>query len=274
LLTNIVYSINGATVVSDLVGKTKEGDSVQVSFTVAPGTQPNRYTLVSYTAPGKTFDSATAAQQKIFQVDTGVLGPGNYTLDVRIPNSYYQIDFVIGSAIDPFGPAGSNSFYSAQTRLLSYDNSGTKVMAANASSLSGFVYHDANNNGAFDLGERPIPGASVALAGKDGKNNSVSQAVVTDPDGRYQFTNLPAGAYAITETQPAGYTDGGETLGTSGGSKSNDKFSSINLAASVNGTNYNFGELQTVGSAFAANQTGSTTFWNGTSGQNLIKALN
>ncbi len=274
VLTNIVYVINGTTAVSDLIGKTKEGDTVQVSFTIVPGTQPNRYTLVSYTAPGKTFDWATAAQQKIFQIDTGVFGPGSYTLDVRIPHSYYQVDFVIGSPIEPFGPSGSNIFYSAQARLVSYDNSGTKVMASNASSLSGFVYHDANNNSAFDAGERPIPGAAVALSGKDSKNNTVSQSVVTDVAGRYQFTNLPAGTYTITEAQPGGYTDGSETLGSRGGSKSNDKFSSIWLPASASGTNYNFGEKQTVGAALAANQSGTTGFWNGTSGQSLIKALN
>ena len=121
---------------------------------------------------------------------------------MHIPNSYFQVDFVIGSAIAPFGPAGSNIFYSAQTRLVSYDNGGSKPMASNASSLSGFVYHDANDNGAYDAGERPIPNAVVNLSGKDSKNKSVSQCVVTDSDGRYQFSNLPAGTYTIAETQP------------------------------------------------------------------------
>ena len=274
ILSNIVYVINGTTAVSDLVGKTKEGDTVQVSFTVVAGATPDRYTLVSYTAPGKTFDPATAAQQEIFQMDTGIFGPGSYTLDVRIPHSYFQVDFVIGSAIEPFGPAGSNIFYSAQTRLVSYDNGGSKPMASNASSLSGFVYHDANDNGAYDAGERPIPGAAVNLSGKDSKNKSVSQSVVTDSDGRYQFSNLPAGTYTIAETQPLGYTDGSETLGTRGGSKGNDKFTSIKLAASASGENYNFGEKQTVGSALAGNQTDATSFWAGSSGQNLVKALN
>ena len=77
ILSNIVYVINGTTAVSDLVGKTKEGDTVQVSFTVVAGATPDRYTLVSYTTPGKTFDPATAARQEIFQVDTGIFGPGS-----------------------------------------------------------------------------------------------------------------------------------------------------------------------------------------------------
>ena len=106
VLSNIVYVINGITPVSDLRGTTHEGDTVQVSFTVAAGTQPQRFTLVSYTAPGAAFDANTAAQQKIFDTDTGVFGPGTYTLTVSNPHSYFQVDFVAGSAIDQVGPGG------------------------------------------------------------------------------------------------------------------------------------------------------------------------
>ena len=42
-VANIVYVINGTTAVSNLVGKTREGDTVQVSFTVVPGAQSIRY---------------------------------------------------------------------------------------------------------------------------------------------------------------------------------------------------------------------------------------
>jgi hypothetical protein len=69
ILSNIVYVINGAAAVGDLRGNTREGDTVQVSFTVAAGTQAQRFTLVSYTAPGPTFDPATANQQR-FSVPT------------------------------------------------------------------------------------------------------------------------------------------------------------------------------------------------------------
>ena len=54
----------------------------------------------------------------------------------------------------------------------------------------------------------------------------------------------------------------------------NDKFSGIVLAAGAVGTGYNFGEQQTVGSAFAGNQTQTIAWWNGSNGQALIKALN
>ena len=38
-----------------------------------------------------------------------------------------------------------------------------------------------------------------------------------DDDGRYRFTDLVGGTYAITETQPADYIDGTDSAGTSGG---------------------------------------------------------
>lgn len=267
-LSNVVYVINGMTAVSDLRGKAGEGDVVQVSFTIAAGTQPQRFTLVSYTAPGKDFDPNTASQQQIFDVDTGVFGPGTYTLTVSNPHSYFQVDFVNGFAIDRFGPDGSNITYSAQNRLASADNGGKQSVRTSPASLTGTAYLDANNNGVFDTNERPIAGVTVSLTG------STTQTVVTDSYGAYTFDNLPAGTFTITETQPGDYADGSDALGNKGGTKSNDKFSLITLAAGAKGIGYNFGELQSVGPAFSGNQTQSTAWWNGSNGQALIKALN
>src|SRR5262249_25412358 len=155
------------------------------------------------TAPGSTFDAKTAWQQKVFDSDTGVFGPGTYTLAVSIPHSFYQIDFVCGPAIDHFGPAGSNIFYAAQNRFFSGDNSGKHTVLAGPSALSGVVYKDANNNGLFDSGERPLAGVIISLTGCP-----TAQTVVTDAYGVFTFDNLPVGTYTITETQPCGFTDG------------------------------------------------------------------
>ncbi len=222
VLSNIVYLINGTTPLSDLRGTTHEGDTVQVSFTVVAGAQPQRFTLVSYTAPGATFDANTAAQQKIFDTDSGVFGPGTYTLTVSNPHSYFQVDFVGGYAIDRLGPANSNIFYSAQNRLFSADNGGTHAVLASPASLTGSVYRDTNNTGTIESGEQAIAGVKVtATAG------STTQTVVTDIYGVYTFDNLPAGTYTITETQPGDYTDGKDTLGNKAGTAANDKFSGI-----------------------------------------------
>ncbi len=265
----MVYVINGTTPVSDSRGATHEGDTIEVSFRVAAGTQPQRFTFVSYTAPSATFDATKAAQQQLFESDSGVFGPGSYTLTVSNPHSYFQVDFVSGSAIDHFGASSSNIFYSNQNRLFSADNGGTHAVLSSPATLTGTVYRDTNNNGAFDAGELPISGVKVtATAG------STTQTVVTDVRGVYRFDNLPAGTYTVTETQPSNYTDGKDTLGNKGGTTSNDKFSGIVLASGAVATSYNFGEQQTVGSAFAGNQTQTVAWWNGSNGQALIKALN
>ena len=130
-VTNISYHVshNGyTTTVSDLRGNTHQGDTVTVTFTV-PAYTTDQVSLVSYLAPGPTFDASTAGAQMIYQDATGFFTAGataqSYSLTVTIPNCYYQIDFVCGPAIDHFGPAGSNIFYSAQHRLFSADNGGT-----------------------------------------------------------------------------------------------------------------------------------------------------
>jgi hypothetical protein len=248
---------------------------VEVTFTVPNGQEPHQFTLVSYTAPGPTFVAADAYLQEIFDIDTGVFGPGTHTLTVTIPHSFYQIDFVCGAAIDHFGPAGSNIFYSPQRRLISADNDGTHAVLANPATLSGFVYVDANNNGEIDMDERAIPGAKVTLTGTSSTGQSVSQTSFTDTDGMYLFDNLPEGTYQISEIQPAGYTDGIDSIGTAGGSNSaNDMFTGITLAAATDGMNYNFGEQRLTGSMLAEGQTATIGFWNNKNGQKLIKSLN
>jgi len=269
VLSNVVYLVNGTTPVSDLRGNTREGDTIQVSFTIAAGATPQRFTLVSYTAPVSAWDPSTAAQQKIFDTDTGVFGPGTHALTVSNPHSYFQVDFVSGYAIDRLGPAGSNIFYSNQNRLASADNGGSRAVLASPAALSGTVYRDANNNGTIDAGELPLAGVKVTVSG-----GSTKQTAVTDMYGVYTFDNLPAGTYTITETQPKDYTDGKETLGNKGGTVGSDKFTGIVLSANAVGSGYNFGEQQTVGAAVAGNQTQSLAWWNGSNGQALIKALN
>ena len=125
-----------STTVSDLGGHTDQGDTVTVTFST--GAMSDQLTLVSYIAPGSSFDSTTAYQQQIFDVASGTFAAnGTYSLTVLIPNCYYQIDFICGPAIGELGnpnagPDGGNIFYSTQSRLLSADNDGTKAFSTKA----------------------------------------------------------------------------------------------------------------------------------------------
>ncbi len=117
----------------------------------------------------------------------------------------------------------------------------------------------------------------ASLAGNvyvDDLSNSVSQTAVTDDDGSYVFSNLRPGTYAITETQPAGYADGIDSIGTQGGTVGNDQFSNIKLQQGVQGINNNFAELYAANSLLHQGQTATIGFWNNCRGQALIKSLN
>ena len=245
--TNVSYIINGSRHVSNLRGKTDPGDVVEAVFTVTPGS-PVMATLVSYNAPDPYFSAGKAAQQVISEVDTGTFeGGGTYRLVVRNPNANYQVDFVCGMAIDHFGPAGGNIFYSPQRRLISADNDGNAKPLADPSIIAGSVYLDANNNGLFDDGETPLAYVPVTLNGVvDG--SPVSFHVVTKPDGSYRFDNLKAGSYTVKETQPNGLLDGFETFDNvapiAGSADGSDTIGTIVLAAGQSDLDNNFGELK------------------------------
>src|SRR6185369_5780706 len=80
------------------------------------------------------------------------------------------------------------------------------------STLSGFVYNDANNNGIKDANEIGLSSVTVTLSGP------VNRTATTDSSGAYNFANLPSGTYALREATPSGYIDGLATAGTGGGS--------------------------------------------------------
>ncbi len=274
-ISSYYFVINGTKVVNDLRGQTNQGDEVTVYFTIPAGQAPYTYTLVSYTAPGASFVASEAYLQQIYDIDTGVFGPGTHSLTVTNPDCYFQIDFVCGEAIDQFGPAGSNIFYTPQRRLFSADNDGNAACVPNGSSIAGNVYIDKDNDGVRDSGENGISGVKVVLTGTNNLGQSVNVTRYTRANGTYFFGNLRPGTYKVTETQPEMFNDGKDTLGSLGGSKSsNDVLANIVLGASINAANYNFGELNCTGGTIVQGNTATIGFWQNNNGQALIKSLN
>ncbi len=220
LVTNISFTVTSPdgtqTVVNNLRGHTQQGDTVTANFTIV-GTSGVVVSLISYDAPGASFDANTASEQVPIQIATGTFQPGPGSLTVTIPNNFYQVDFVMGSAIDQLGPAGSNLFYSAQDRLLSADNNGTQAAAP---TLSGYLLGPT--------GLPPTPGSSVVvtLTGVDASGNQVSQetAMVDTATGFYSFTGLQPGVnYTLTVTDSSGiYASETQNIMTNGSSISDD----------------------------------------------------
>ena len=66
---------------------------------------------------------------------------------------------------------------------------------------------------------------TVTLTGVTLTGQQVSETTKTDSSGDYNFTNLLAGVYSLTDQPiPTQYTEGAATLGTYGGVVSNGGF--------------------------------------------------
>jgi hypothetical protein len=167
------------------------------------------------------------------------LRPGNYTLKETQPANFLDGKDTIGSQ----GGTASDDQFSDINLSQGVNGANNNFGELPAASLSGFVYVDANNNGVKDSSEPPIPGVAIALTGTDDLGNSVSANTTTASDGSYHFAGLRPGSYTINETQPAGFQQGHNTVGSLGGTVNGDQFL-VNVGTGATGTNYNFGEVQ------------------------------
>ncbi len=172
------------------------------------------------------------------------LTPGTYSVVERQPAGYYDGPERAGTAGgDVSNDKVSNIYLGSDVRAVNYDF--CEHIGAN---LSGYVYHDRDDDGVFDstTGEEPIAGVTLKLLRADGSDTG--QRAVTDANGYYQFTNLDAGTYAVAEVQPVGWLDGKDTPGNLGGTAAvgvgADQLSGIVIVFGQDGVRYNFGELK------------------------------
>jgi hypothetical protein len=115
----------GDRTVTRMRGNVNQGDLVTVTFTVK-ATCSNSVTvsLVSYAAPGPTWDPNTASSQlQIYGSQTVPGQPGVPTSigPVVVPAGCFQVDFVGGAPLQTLDPS-SGMTYSQQNRLIDADN--------------------------------------------------------------------------------------------------------------------------------------------------------
>ena len=112
--------------------------------------------------------------------------------------------------------------------------------------ISGWVYHDADNNGIFEPGEQ-ARAAVVELLDADGNLTGITTTTRTDPPilGHHEFTDLAPGMWGVAEITPTGYLDGQDVAGTHGGNAVNpgDMITGAVLGFADFGRQYNFGEI-------------------------------
>ncbi|MDG1810215.1 MAG: SdrD B-like domain-containing protein [Pirellulaceae bacterium] len=110
-------------------------------------------------------------------------------------------------------------------------------------SIQGFVHLDPDGDCIFDAsqGDAPLAGVTVQLLDQNG---NVVGETTTDEQGSYQFDQLLPGAYSVREIQPADYFSAGQTVGSGGGTASENMLGDVVIDSGQNLVNYNFCEQE------------------------------
>jgi hypothetical protein len=282
--TNTVGTVNGATdgtlIPVDMIGNivlTSGQNSVGNNFgevlpvtlagnvyedangtgSLQPGDPPIPGTTLSLTdASGTVVATTTTAANGTYSFTTTSSGaplpPSTYEITETQPAGYLQGTNTVGTvngAVDgvliPVDKIGGIVLTSGQNSIS--NNFGELLPVT----LAGNVYEDANGTGTLQAGDPPIPNTTLTLTDSTG---AVVATTTTATDGTYAFTTTSTGAplvpgtYKITETQPAGYLQGSNTVGTVNGAVDGtlvpvDMIANIALKSNQNSINNNFGEL-------------------------------
>lgn len=215
---------------------TNSGPSTAVDAT-AVDTLPAGVTFVSGSGPN---GAALSATNGVVTVDGGDLAPGA------------SFSFTIDATVDT-GTTGTVTNSVTVSTTTSETNTGNNTASASStvdpvlSTIGGAVYVDANNNGIREATEVGIEGVSIQLTGTDSLGNAINRTVTTDANGEYVFDQLAAGTYRVDEIQPDDFRNGQDTAGTGAtATVIDDAFVDLDLGASTDAVNFNFGELSAI----------------------------
>ena len=202
---------------------------------------------------------------KLIDQQTGVLADslitdssGSFTFQNIAPGAYQLVEVQPAHLLDGDETAGglggtvdnaqdSNQIADIIVAAGDPDVEGYLFADIRPSDLLGLVWQDFNNDGEVNFGEQAIESVPIALTGTDDRGETVNHTTQSDVDGIYMLIDLRPGYYTLTQTQPAGFDDGLDIVGTVNGlsigdGSVNDIISSIVLSqpGSV-AENYNFG---------------------------------
>jgi SdrD B-like domain/Domain of unknown function DUF11 len=205
-----------------------------------PGVPGALVTLTGTDVLGATISAKTATTDASGAYLFNALLPGTYAIAETQPNGFTDGKEENGT---PTATVANDKFTGINLMSVA-TSSGFNFGETKSTSIAGFVYGDANNNGAKDTGENGIAGASVRLLGTNDLGQSIDKTLTTGADGGYTFGNLRPGTYRLAQmTQPAGFQDGKETAGNAGGvTTTNERILDIPLTSGLVATGYLFGE--------------------------------
>ncbi|MDZ4122015.1 MAG: SdrD B-like domain-containing protein, partial [Candidatus Cloacimonadaceae bacterium] len=208
---NIIAAMN-----RDLVGR----DTGQL-MSITTGTAPNRvfvvqwknYRRIQTLAANDVFNFQIRLYENTNQIDV-VYGDivaatvsTAQTVQVGL-RGVSNSDYSNRMTVDPHSwsntTQGTTSSSTCRVSATSFPDSGLtfswQPTATNPfATIAGKLFHDLNYNGVFDDGEPPLD-FEVTLDGP------VTQSVFPDPNGMYEFTDLPSGSYQVGVVIPSSWT--------------------------------------------------------------------
>jgi hypothetical protein len=211
-------------------GKLDKGES---------GIKGIKITLTGTTTDGMSITLTTTTDAN-GNYSFGNLKAGTYSVSETDPSGYFD-------GKDTAGNLGGNAGNDVISNIVV--GNGAKGTAYNfaelaGASISGTIFNDADKDGRQDRSEDGIKGVKITLTGTDDQGHAVSLSTYTDANGDYSFSNLRAGKYSLTETQPDGYTSTRNMAGSNGGSVCDNSITNICLNWCDEACGYNFGETK------------------------------
>jgi hypothetical protein len=201
--------------------------SINGTVKITDGVPETGVTVTAYDAGGNPAGSTTTTSTGTWSI-TGLV-PGDYTVEETQPAAY-------GAGAATAGPAGGKVTGANEITTVPV-SSGTAdagyAFTDTPATLSGQVFTDENGDGAFDGSDTGIGGVTLTLTTS---GNATVGTAITMPDGTFEIAGLPAGTYTLTETQPAGYSSGTDTLGNFAGTALTDGITDTGVTVTPGGT--------------------------------------
>lgn len=238
---NFGYQNNGSGVIGDRVFLDLNGDGVWNAGEGISGVVVYLTADIDGYGTAETFTATTDADGFYQFANLPVFIPDGSAIAYTVAVNPADLPAGVAPSSDADGTATPNT--TALTLVANANRPDIDFGYRGTGSVGGVVYEDRNANGVQDPFEPGIAGVQVVLSGTDARG-PVNVTAFTDATGNYTFPNLLPGTYTLTQTQPAGYGQGQNAVGTAGGTLGGtDVIRTITLAPGVRAVEYRFGEV-------------------------------